>query len=520
MDGTQGQHRASFECTTKASDRKSLILRFALFLLFFRFDFWVVVLWLLFLVVVVAMPPLSATMRCLGVALFVAHAAAQYHSPTFSRKATGDGTEDAREVVNFDFSWRHHLGNATDPATNCTNGTKGVNFGTGGSMHPNVTMPAECCALCENDASCNCWDFNIDGSSYGQCWTKSDGCDKSVENPLRFSGTVPTRPPAPAVPKEAEPSFDDAQWQLVDAPHDMLITQPYNPAETEKMGFIARNVGWYRKHFYLPQEWEDDSAVWLYIEGSFHVTTMWVNGHEVTQHVQGYTSFAVRLDNVDGIHFGKSEENVIALYVDASSGTGWWYEGGGLMRHQYLVRANPVHLNPTGSAWVYAQNISLSEESAVFVVNAEVDNDSSDEKEVVVRAIVRDGEDKEVASATSATASKLAGSSSRNELPAVEVAVSSGVQFWSVTRPYLYSVEVSILSAATMEEIDAVNVTAGVRTIRWDADKGLYLNSQPVKLRGFCDHSSFAGVGAALGDRVNLFRAQVCTGRINASASA
>ena len=35
-----------------------------------------------------------------------------------------------------------------------------------------------------------------------------------------------------------------------------------------------------------------------------------------------------------------------------------WYEGGGLMRHNYLVRATPTHFNPTGGAWVHAENIT------------------------------------------------------------------------------------------------------------------------------------------------------------------
>ncbi len=38
--------------------------------------------------------------------------------------------------------------------------------------------------------------------------------------------------------------------------------------------------------------------------------------------------------------------------------------------------------------------------------------------------------------------------------------------------------------------------------------QGLFLNGEHYKVRGFCDHSSWAVVGAAVPDRVNLFRAQ------------
>ena len=56
--------------------------------------------------------------------------------------------------------------------------------------------------------------------------------------------------------------------------------------------------------------------------------------------------------------------------------------------------------------------------------------------------------------------------------------------------------------------VDSYNVTTGARTVRWDADKGLFINDEHIKMRGFCDHSNFGGVGSAVPDRVNLFRAQ------------
>lgn len=90
--------------------------------------------------------------------------------------------------------------------------------------------------------------------------------------------------------------------------------------------YLPRNTGWYRKHFKLPASWSGKS-IWLYIEGSFHATTAFLNGADIGFHEAGYTSFWLRLDNTT-IHYG-DKENVLALYVDASFGTGWWYEGEG-----------------------------------------------------------------------------------------------------------------------------------------------------------------------------------------------
>ena len=180
------------------------------------------------------------------------------------------------------------------------------------------------------------------------------------------------------------------------------------------------------------------------------------------------------------------------------------------MRHNYLVRANPTHLNPTGGAWAYVQNIS-GHGAATFMAAAEVDNNAATAASVSVRATVLDASGKTVATAQSASPVNVPADTTRFEVPAVAVPVASGVVSWSVANPHLYTVEVDLLlhgGAGDVVEIDAVNVTTGVRTIRWDADHGLFLNSQHVKLRGFCDHSNFGGVGAALADRINLFRAQ------------
>ena len=81
---------------------------------------------------------------------------------------------------------------------------------------------------------------------------------------------------------------------------------------------------------------------------------------------------------------------------------------------------------------------------------------------------------------------------------------------WSVARPYLYSLVATVRNGSTV--VDSMNITFGVRGVAWTADKGMLLNSQPVKMRGFCNHENFAGVGSAIPERVNLFRLQQMRG--------
>ena len=53
---------------------------------------------------------------------------------------------------------------------------------------------------------------------------------------------------------------------------------------------------------------------------------------------------------------------------------------------------------------------------------------------------------------------------------------------------------------------DAERISFGVRDIKWDADKGFFLNGKSVKIKGTCNHHDHAGVGAALPDRLQWYR--------------
>ena len=148
-----------------------------------------------------------------------------------------------REKVNFDFGWRHRLAMDAD-GRQCPQATPGINYGTGGRKFEKVRSADICCDYCSNTPSCKCWDWNNETI---ECYVKTDCATKQGEK-NRVSGMFP-RPEGP--PKEAAVHFDDSLWELVDAPHDMLIVQHFNKSSSENQAFIPRNAGWYRKHFYL-----------------------------------------------------------------------------------------------------------------------------------------------------------------------------------------------------------------------------------------------------------------------------
>ena len=86
-------------------------------------------------------------------------------------------------------------------------------------------------------------------------------------------------------------------------------------------------------------------------------------------------------------------------------------------------------------------------------------------------------------------------------------------QLWSTPRPYLYNLTVQITpgtceGVSDTTAVDGLWTTTGFRSLRYDANHGFFLNDEHYKVRGFCDHNNLGGVGMAVPDRFNLFRAQ------------
>lgn len=292
---------------------------------------------------------------------------------------------------------------------------------------------------------------------------------------------------------------------------------------------FAGQVTWYRKHFNLPVEWKD-AAVWIYFQGIFRAATVFLNGRELTYHDSGYTSFAVDLSAKDGALFGngKENENVLSIRSQSFGNSGHWYEGGGLYRHNFLVKAEPVHIVPDGvlASFVFPGTSGDRASASSFVrfhdedsfdggqfvdkallnVRAAVVNGNTGNGSVGVQCtfVLVDEDEKEVAQVTS----NITWIQPRQTADIIAEVPVSKVELWSPARTYLYRVRV-IVSTKTDPASDVLNdTTVGARLTHWSADDGFFLNGEPFKWRGFCDHNDFTGVGAAVPERINLFRAQ------------
>ena len=159
-----------------------------------------------------------------------------------------------------------------------------------------------------------------------------------------------------------------------------------------------------------------------------------------------------------------------------------WYEGGGLVRHQYLIKTAPLHAKLDG-VWAYSNVTAVnptatevpslgSTGDAVLHCETTLENEAASAATGSISVTVFDASGKIVATAKS-SASSVPPNGGRTIVNA-RMPI-TGAELWSVARPYLYTLQVKVLSA-TGTVVDTVNVTSGIRTVEFDADKGLLVS--------------------------------------------
>ncbi len=285
-------------------------------------------------------------------------------------------------------------------------------------------------------------------------------------------------------------AYDDSQWPVVTVPHDFVSFQPVSQAANGSQGFRPRGYAWYRNTLRF-EESDRGKHIELQLDGISTLATIWCNGTVVCHSTSGYMSDYI--DLTPFVVYG--DVNTLAIRVDAHAMEGWWYEGGGIYRHAWIVKRAPVHIITDG---VYAFPVK-SGDGWTIPVEVTLNNMLPDAAEVQVISELRDGSGAVLRTAqTTAT------------VPSLDQAVAKmGLSYdtpklWSTDEPNLYSVYTKVLQNGRM--IDESTVETGFRTLHFDASKGLFLNGKHIKVQGVCNHQDHAGVGVAIPDALWAFR--------------
>lgn len=301
---------------------------------------------------------------------------------------------------------------------------------------------------------------------------------------------------AQLTPAPARVAYDDAAWQSVHLPHDFVVGGTFDQTADGSHGFLPKGVGWYRKTFSLPAS-DKNRRLWLDFDGVYRNSTVWLNGKELGRWPSGY--MGVRYDITNAANFGGA--NTLVVRADARQNEGWWYEGGGIYRHVWLTKANPVHIVP----------------DSVFV-QTKTDGDAANPTAAyaqVMLSLEKGGPSSSVVFEVRDPKGRLVGQASENLKPYSFIGGGQPVyvqKFLSLGRPALWSLETPQLYTLTTrvvengKTVDEVKTDFGIRTIRFDAATGFFLNGKSVKIQGTCNHQDFAGLGVALPDSVQYWR--------------
>ena len=298
----------------------------------------------------------------------------------------------------------------------------------------------------------------------------------------------------------ARDNFDDSGWRKVDLPHDWAIELPFENDPTLKdhgfhpigRAYPATSIGWYRRVFDLPAS-DLGRRIALEFDGVYRDSIVIFNGHYIGRNFSGYAPF--RYDISDQANYGS--RNVLLVRVDATLGDGWFYEGAGIYRHVWLTKTHPVHVPQWGT---FVRSTVRPAGPAVVRITTEVDNETDAAKNCRVVSKIVDPAGKTIAT-VAATPLSIPAWSRRNFDQNIDVASPA---LWSVEDPKLYRLETTVESAGA--SVDTYATPFGIRSVRFDVTNGFFLNEKPVKLKGTCNHQDFAGVGAALPDRIQYYR--------------
>ncbi len=296
----------------------------------------------------------------------------------------------------------------------------------------------------------------------------------------------------------ASKDFDDRGWRKLDLPHDWCVELPFDKRGSFSHGYKAmgrnfpeNSIGWYRKNFLIPES-DLGKRIFVEFDGVFRNSIVWVNGFYLGNEHSGYLGFSY--DISDYLNYGG--DNVIAVRVDATMEEGWFYEGAGVYRHVWLTKLSPLHVIKDGTFIT----TDIGNNTAVIKTRTIVKNESREKSIFNIEESIVDSSGKTIATGSKKSLSLKAGN--QEEYISQFKVVNSKV--WSIDTPYLHKLKTVIRSGGKI--LDTYETNFGIRTVRFDANEGFFLNGKHLKILGTDNHQDHAGVGIAIPDALQEFR--------------
>lgn len=275
------------------------------------------------------------------------------------------------------------------------------------------------------------------------------------------------------VPAAKGQDYDDSGWRKLDLPHDWAFENGFSEdgAQSERGGYAAGGIGWYRKHLHIPGSLSG-KRLFLDFDAVYMNSEVWINGNKLGKRPYGYISFSYEISK-----YIEPGDNIISVRVDNSlEPSARWYHGCGIYGSVHLRAENDLHFIKDG---IHVRTPEVSKERGTVHISCEL-SEMADAARVEA-VVLKDG--RAVASGYAA-----AGDTIRLQVNSPE--------FWSPDSPELYGLDLKLIDRKG-KRTDLEKTRFGFRTISWDPSEGFFLNGKSLKLRGVCEHLEGGPVGAA-----------------------
>ncbi|UMB61720.1 glycoside hydrolase family 2 protein [Lutibacter sp. A80] len=277
--------------------------------------------------------------------------------------------------------------------------------------------------------------------------------------------------------------FNDANWRNIDLPHDWSVEYEFSKENSGRNAWLPGGIGWYRKEFNLPDNYKN-KHVEIQFDGAYRHSQVWINGEHVGIQYDGYTSFY--FDISPYLKFG--EKNVIAVKVDNSIQPNCrWYSGSGIYRNTWLLISDKLHVANWGT---YITTPKVSKEKAIVNIETTVENFRGN-VDFILQTTIYNSKGENVGFTETEVNARLLKKYTFEQ----QITIDSP-SLWSDRTPNMY-IAITQLVVDT-RVVDDYKSNFGIRSIRFDAEKGFFLNGENIKMKGVCLHHDAGVLGAAV----------------------
>ena len=297
-----------------------------------------------------------------------------------------------------------------------------------------------------------------------------------------------------------EPIQIYTSWDTVNIPHDWAINGPFDlnqdmqfvqviedgdkeaKLRTGRTGALpATGMGQYRKELFLPVE-KSTQRVYIEFDGVMSNAKIYLNGEYIGERPYGYSSFS--FDLTDHFKFGK--KNILDVTVENKPEMSRFYTGAGIYRPVRLICTSPIHVAHWGT-FICTPEISTKKGSVSIKTNINAFTEKKGKIKLITE--IYDPSGKCVSSV----------SSSKDIMSTLLFEQNCTVKkpaLWDTEHPHLYTAVSKVYFNG--EQTDIYKTTFGFRTIKFDKDKGFFLNEKATKIKGVCLHHDLGPLGAAV----------------------